>query len=136
MITKHDADLALQKAIFARLTSAMPTSRIYDIAPAGAVLPYIIVGETYGHDDSAKNLESEVVVATIHIFDKSQGLKTVKELRCTLITAITSSRLDLTPDGYYMSDVGVEYKSAYRESDDDGETNHAVVRFRFEIQKQ
>lgn len=133
MIQKHDADLVLQTAIVARLKTDITTVKIHNTVPTGEKMPYINVGESFGADTSGKVLESESVIYTIHVWDNGPGAKTAKEIRGKVIESITKSYLDLSAGGFYLSDCSIEYKDCM--TDEDGQTQHAVVRIKFEVQK-
>ncbi|ALK09503.1 DUF3168 domain-containing protein [Blastochloris viridis] len=124
------ADLALQKAIRARLTNS---TEIVGLVPAASILdrharpapdPSIILGEgqTLEGDDLAR-LQQRVVL-DLHVWKKEPSLAGVKAIAGAVRTALHSGRLALDA-GFHCGDCRVSHMRFLR--DQDGETSHAVV---------
>lgn len=126
-----NADLAVQKAIRARLvstpevTALVPAASILDRNAAPAPRPGIVLGDAQvidEGDDLARRRER--VFHTLHIWKTEPSREGVKEISAAVQTALRSLRLDLAPD-YHCVDCRVS--STRTMSDPDGETSHAVL---------
>lgn len=124
--------LALHKAQYDRLTTALPTRRIYDNLPEQVEFPYIVMGEASGRDWSDKFAAGQVVFSTIHIWSRYPGRKEAAEIQDQVLQALTSAPLDLGPsfraafNGLDMSEIIIDI---------DGTTRHGIVRIRYLIEE-
>lgn len=120
---------AVQKALFARLSS---NSHVTDLVAATSILdrnqrpapmPSIVFGEdqVIEGDDIARNTYR--VISTVHCWDKSTGLNTVKSIAGAVAMAIQSARLEI--EDAHCGDCRVSGMRFLR--DPDGEHGHGVV---------
>jgi hypothetical protein len=125
------ADLALQRAIRARLTS---TTAVTDLVPALSILdrnsrpaprPGIVLGETQEVDE-VNNLSRSMtrIYHTIHIWKTEASREGVKIIAGAVRAAIKSDRLDL---GIPYHCIDCHVSSVRSMSDPDGETSHATL---------
>jgi hypothetical protein len=124
------ADLAVQKAVRARLTA---TPAVTALVPAASILdrharpapdPSIILGE--GQCIEAGDIARAVVrvVLDLHVWKKEPGLAGVKAIAGAVRAALHSARLALDT-GFHCGDCRVSMMRYLR--DPDGETGHGVV---------
>jgi hypothetical protein len=124
------ADLALQKAIRARLvaTSAVTTlvaaTSILDINQRPAPSPSIIIGEGQAIEGDRIDRRDQHLYFDLHVWKKEAGLTGVKAIAGAVRTALHSARLTLD-SGFQCGDCRVSSMRFLR--DPDGETSHGVV---------
>lgn len=124
------ADLALQKAIRARLTSTaevtslVPASNILDRNARPAPDPSIILGEGQAVEGDRIDRSDQRLYLTLHIWKKETGLTGVKAIAGAIRSAILSV-VERQIDGYHIGDCRVSDMRFLR--DPDGETAHGVV---------
>lgn len=133
------ADLAIQKAIRARLAS---TAAVTDLVPATSILdrnerpapdPSIILGEdqmTEGDDIGRRQVR---IYSTLHVWKKQNGLVGVKAIAWAIRQALHAARLELD-NGFHAADVRVSGSRFLR--DPDGEHSHAVVTVESYVQER
>lgn len=126
------ADLAVQKAIRARLVAApavtalVPAASILDRHSRPAPDPSIVIGEgqTLEGGDIARRVQR--VVMNLHIWKKESSLAGVKAIAGATRAALQDASLRLSLDAlYHCGDCRVSAMRYLR--DPDGETSHAVV---------
>jgi hypothetical protein len=124
------ADLAVQKAIRARLTG---TAAVTDLVPAASILdrngrpvldPSIVIGEgqTVPGDDIARR--QLAISLDLHVWKKEPSLAGVKAIAGAVRMALHSARLDLDT-GFHCADCVVASIRYLRDPDD--ETSHALI---------
>lgn len=121
--------LALQKALRARLaafpavTALVPPANIGDRHGRPAAFPSIVMGEDQDVD-AELDLERRFrrVYVTLHVWDRSPALVTVKGIAAAIGQAI---RTDLALDAGRLVDI--KFASARYLRDPDGVTAHGVV---------
>jgi hypothetical protein len=124
------ADLALQKAIRARLvatsavTSLVPAASILDVNQRPAPMPSIIIGEGQSVEGDRIDRRDQRVFLDLHVWKKEPGLTGVKAIAGAIRAAIASANLP-TLDGFHFGDCRITGSRYLR--DPDGETAHAVV---------
>lgn len=123
------ADLALQKAVRARLVATMevtalvPAANILDRNARPAPDPSIVLGEGQALEGDRIDRSDQRLVLTLHVW-KEPGLTGAKAIAGTIRAALKSVNLtNLT--GYHFGDCHVTDTRYLR--DPDGETAHAVV---------
>lgn len=125
------ADLAVQKAIRARLVS---TSAVTDLVPATSILdrnstpaprPGIVIGDAQEVDEGSSLGRTRTrIFHTLHIWKTEPSREGVKIIAGAVRAAIRSARLDLGSE-YHCADWRVS--NVRTMSDPDGETSHAVM---------
>lgn len=143
MAFPDDAEWRLQKAVYARLVSELPSGvPVYDgdTVPGNSKLPYVTIGEdrfTDAPDKTADEADTEVMV---HIWC---GLKPpyVARMDAKTLIGLVSRALHRRPlDAELAAQGGAalttpvcvrEYADAFKDADPD--TWHGVVRFRISL---
>lgn len=124
------ADLALQKAIRARLvaTSAVvahvPAASILDVNQRPAPNPSIIIGEGMAMEGDRIDRRDQRVILDLHVWEKEPSLAGVKAIAGAIRVAISAPRFGAT-DGFHFADCRVTRSRFLR--DPDGETAHGIV---------
>ncbi|MEQ8267644.1 MAG: DUF3168 domain-containing protein [Parvibaculum sp.] len=121
------ADLALQKAIHARLTAdaalaALVGSRIHDNVPGDAGLPYLTLGENETRDWPG-GTEHRL---SFHVFSRGQGRAEAKLVMGAVHAALDDAALAL--DGHAL--VNLRFLDAATRRERDGATWRGTIRFR------
>jgi hypothetical protein len=126
------AGFALQKAIFAKLTSdaatlaALGGPRIYDDAPARAEFPFVTFGQSTERDWSTGTDEGYEHLVTLHVWSRARGRKETEAVIAAARQALHDQ--DLTLSGHRLINLRHEYSDVRRDSD--GATFHGIARFR------
>lgn len=126
-----DPSLELQGAIVAALKAngALPTvvgGRVYDAVPAGAVFPYITLGDGQVLPDKADCISGAEVILQVDVWSRSTGYPEVKTISKAVIV-----KLDDQPLTVPGQDIIVfEHESTRYLRDPDGLTRHAAITFR------
>lgn len=126
------AALALQQAIFSRLTTDSPTlaalggPRIYDDVPARAEFPFMTFGQSTERDWSTGTDQGFEHTITLHTWSRARGRKEAQAVIAAARDALHDQELDLT--GHRLVNLRHEYSEVRR--DTDGETFHGIARFR------
>lgn len=122
-----NADLALQKAIYARLAAdealaALVGGRIHDNAPGDVGLPYLTLGDNDTRDWPG-GTEHRL---SLHVFSRGGGRAEAK----TIIGAANAALHDaaLTLEGHAL--VNLRFLDATTRRERDGETWRGTIRFR------
>jgi hypothetical protein len=123
---------ALQTALYARLTAAMPTAHIYDDVPQGAAFPYLSLGE---HD--CINWGTNVKPGTdnyfsVHVWSQAAGWKEASDLADLVCQALDSFLLAVV--GYTRA-WDLNFLNMVRLRDPDGITRHISLQFRLKLQQ-
>lgn len=131
--------LPLQLAVLTRLTTAMPSSRIYDDPPnqpdgmPNSEFPYITIGDdTLVPWDTDGSLGVSATI-TIHVWSRKNGRKEAKDILGQLYTALNRQAANLSATGYTFIDCLHEYSEVVEEVD--GKTRHGITRFRITMEK-
>jgi hypothetical protein len=127
------ASWALQQAVFAALCASDDIKdlvddppRIFDTPPRGAAFPYIVIGDDTESDWSTATEDGSEHALAIHIWSRADGHKEAKLVADTVRDALDGAALSVT--GQALIDIRYLETTFTRESD--GETIHAVLRFR------
>lgn len=124
------ADLAVQKAIRARLISAnsvlllVPAASILDRNARPAPDPSIILGEGQAIEGDDIGRRQQRVVMDLHVWKKEPGLAGVKAIAGAVRAALHIGRIS-SDVGYHFADCRVSSMRFLR--DPDGETAHGIV---------
>jgi hypothetical protein len=126
------AGFALQQAIFAKLSSdagtlaALGGPRIYDDVPPRAEFPFVTFGQSTERDWSTGTDEGVEHVVTLHIWSRGRGRKEAE----AVVTAARDAFHDqpLVLSGHRL--INLRHDSSEARRDVDGETFHAIARFR------
>ena len=127
------ASLALQSAIYAVLTANADliaatgaTPRIYDDVPPGTAYPYVTFGQAIERDWSTGTEAGREHTVTLHVWSRASGRREVHQIGAIIRAALHDAALTLA--GHRLVNLRHEFTDARREPD--GETSHALLRFR------
>lgn len=125
------AGLALQKSVFAALTSnagltGLIGARVFDDVPPGAEYPYMTIGESSARDWSTGTDSGEEHILTLHVWSRAAGRKEVQAIMGAVRDVLHEAEIAVA--GHRLVNLRHEFTDARREPD--GETYHGVVRYR------
>jgi hypothetical protein len=127
------ASWALQQAIFATLCASDEIKdvvgdppRVFDTPPRGTAFPYIVIGDDTESDWSTATEDGSEHAIVIHVWSRADGRKEAKLVADAVRDTLDGAELSVT--GQALIDIRYLETSYTRESD--GETIHAVLRFR------
>lgn len=133
------ASWALQQAIFATLCSsdeikdvAGDPPRIFDTPPRGTAFPYIVIGDDTESDWSTATESGSEHSVVIHIWSRADSHKEAKLVSDAVRDTLDGAELNVT--GQALIDIRYLETGFTREAD--GETIHAVLRFRAVLEPQ
>lgn len=135
-------EYAIQDCIADTLKSDSPlmamVQGVYDSVPqandagAGALFPYVTIGEdTHVEWDTDTELGADVTI-TIHTWSRYRGRKEVKNIQGRIYEIL--HRANLSVSGYHL--VGIDWLQSESFMDTDGLTRHGVQTFRITIEEQ
>jgi hypothetical protein len=133
------ASWALQQAIFAVLCSnddvleaVGDPPRVFDAPPRGAAFPYIVIGDDSERDWSTATEPGSEHAIQVHVWSRANGHREAKLVAEVVRGALDGAALDVT--GLALIDIRWIETNYTRETD--GETTHAVLRFRAVMEPQ
>ncbi|MCE9650577.1 MAG: DUF3168 domain-containing protein [Parvibaculum sp.] len=126
-----DADLALQKAIYARLAddaalAAFVGARIYDNVPGDTGFPYLTLGEATVDDWSDGGAAGAEHRLAFNAYTRGGGRAEAKAIMGAVNAALHDA--DLTLDGHHL--VNLRFIAAETRREADGATWRGTIRFR------
>jgi hypothetical protein len=126
-----DADLALQKAIHARLAgdaglAALVGMRIHDNVPGDTGFPYLTLGEAQVSDWSAGEAGGAEHRLTFNAYSRGGGRAEAKSIMGAVHAALHEAALTL--EGHHL--VNLRFESAETRREADGATWRGSIRFR------
>jgi hypothetical protein len=126
-----DADLALQKAIYARLAddaalADLVGARIYDNVPGDAGFPYLTLGEATVDDWSDGEAAGAEHRLTLNAYTRGGGRAEAKTIMGGVNAALHDANLTL--DGHHL--VNLRFVAAETRREADGATWRGTIRFR------
>ncbi len=129
----------VQKAIKGALaTASVAGGRIYDRPPADPVFPYLTIGDEQvindgGSDSDQTCRDGWEVISDVHVWSRPKtGDKAV--LKQTVATVTTTIIAITSIDDFDLISINLENSNSNRGSD--GNTEHAILSFRFVIQPE
>lgn len=122
------ASLELQGAIVAALKSSPAVSslvdqKIYDIAPADAQTPYVVMGDFDEHRVDATCLKARKTYVTLHVWSASAGFMEVRQVAEAVAETLHHAPLVLTSHRL----VSLDHSRTRVMRDLDGIHLHAVI---------
>jgi len=127
------ASWALQQAIFATLCAsdaikdvAGDPPRVFDAPPRGVAFPYIVIGDDTESDWSTATETGSEHALVVHVWSRADGHREAKLVADAMRDALDGAELAVT--GQALVDIRYLETTFTRETD--GETTHAVLRFR------
>jgi len=126
-----DADLALQKALYARLAedtdlAALVAMRIYDNVPGDTGFPYLTLGDAQVEDWSAGDVMGAEHRLTFNAYTRGGGRAEAKAILGAVNAALHDA--ELTLEGHCL--VNLLFLSAETAREADGATWRGTIRFR------
>ncbi len=126
-----DADLALQKAIYAHLAAdegvaALVAARIYDNVPGDTGFPYVTLGEAFVADWSTGDAPGAEHRLAFNAYSRNGGHSEAKAILGALNAALHDT--DLVLDGFTL--VNMRFVEAETRREPDGATWRGTIRFR------
>lgn len=126
-----DADLALQKAIYARLAADAPltalvSARIHDNVPGDTDFPYLTLGETQLDDWSAGDVAGVEHRLVFNAYTRGGGRAEAKAIMGAVNAALHDAALTL--EGHHL--VNLRFLGAETRREADGATWRGTIRFR------
>lgn len=126
-----DADLALQRAIYARLIAddtlaALVGARIHDNVPGDTGFPYLTIGEARVEDWSAGAGKGSEHWLALNVFSRAGGRAEAKQVMGAVHAALHDA--DLALEGFTL--VNLRFQSAETRREPDGATWRGAIRFR------
>lgn len=126
-----DADLALQKALYARLAedaplAALVATRIYDNVPGDTGFPYLTLGEAQVEDWSAGEATGAEHRLAFNAYARGGGRAEAKAIMGAVNAALHDA--ELTLEGHRL--VNLRFLGAETRRDADGATWRGTIRFR------
>ena len=121
-----EASWPLQTSVFAALSPLVAPILVYDqVAPAGAALPYVVIGDQTSDDAGDKSQDAEAVTLTLHVFSRSSSRREVKELAAKVKRSLHNRVL--TPAGF--DPITLSWESTTDFLEEETMTKHGVIRF-------
>lgn len=127
------ASWALQCAIFAALSADAGIKsvlgdppRIFDEVPRDAAMPYLVIGGDKESDWSTSTDKGIEHALTLHIWSRARGVKESKTIAQAAREALDDAGLALT--GHTL--IGIRHQSSEYLRQTDGQTYHAIMKFR------
>ncbi|HEY4124730.1 MAG TPA: DUF3168 domain-containing protein [Rhizomicrobium sp.] len=127
------ASWALQTAIFAKLSADTSVkavlgnpSRLYDEVPRNGAMPYLVIGDDKESDWSTSTDSGTEHALVLHVWSRARGRKESKSIADVIRASLDDATL--TPAGHTLIDI--KYQSAEFLRQTDGQTYHAIIRFR------
>jgi hypothetical protein len=121
----------LQQAAYAALAgngplAAMIGERLYDHVPQEVAFPYVVVDQMQIRDWSTGTERGYEHVLMLHVWSRYEGKREIAEIADALRTVLDDAELML--DDHRLINLNHQYADLKR--DPDGETYHAIIRFR------
>ncbi len=110
----------------AALTALLGGAKVYDEPPAGAVFPYVTLGEGRVADASAGEHRTHEHQLTLHAWSRQGGHREAHLIAGAVLGALDDAGLALA--GHRLVNLRFAVADVRREAD--GRTYHALVRFR------
>lgn len=122
-----DAGLAIQQAVFARLTATPYLLTVLDAVPQDEAFPYLTLELPSAADWSATAMRGEETLVDVHAWSRYSGARECRELLAAVKEALHEAALAVAGQ-HLMLCVWVSTLGPWLDAD--GETRHAVARFR------
>jgi hypothetical protein len=133
------ASWALQQAIFATLCASDDVKnavgdppRVFDTPPRGTAFPYIVIGDDTESDWSTASEPGSEHAIQVHVWSRADGRKEAKLVADAVRDTLDGAELSVTGQAL----IDIRYLETALTRDSDGETIHAVLRFRAVLEPQ
>lgn len=127
-----DRSVELYSAIYgalvsnAALTALIGADRVYDIVPAGAACPYVVIGDETAIDRGTSQVDAQEHTITVHVWSEAASTLPCKRIQAAVRAALHEQVLPLAAGTLCL--LRCEFKETMR--DPDGVSVHGVLRFR------
>lgn len=127
-----DRSLELYAALYAALaadaalTALIGASKVFDIVPANAAAPYVVIGDETAIDAGSSLIDAQEHTITVHVWSEQPSTKQCKAIQAAVRAVLHEARLTLSAGT--LCNLRCEYKETMR--DPDGISVHGVLRFR------
>lgn len=125
----HDPSAALQKALVARLASAVPAlgGRVHDYAPATVAYPFVQFGASQAVEDDAECIDGATTTFTLHLWSRAgaRGSVECRQISDQIAAAIQDWCPDLSADGFALAQIRLTSALTARAAD--VETSHTIL---------
>lgn len=122
-MSNRDDSTELQRVLVARVKAATGLE-VYDNVPTNASFPYVTFGNITALTAASKDIRFFEYSVTLHVWDRSNGTISVRNIMSDITADIDNTTLALTgnnPAAYFQSATVIK--------DPDNITNHGVLRF-------
>lgn len=122
-MSNRDDSTELQKVLVTRVKAATGLE-VYDNVPTNASFPYVTFGNITALTAASKDVRFFEYSVTLHVWDRSNGTISVRNIMSDITADIDNTTLALTgnnPAAYFQSATVIK--------DPDNITNHGVLRF-------
>lgn len=102
------------------------TQSVCDHVPAGAVFPYIVIGDMSSRPLDTQRYQGRETTATIHSYSRAAGMKELKSIMIAVQEALHDVDFSVNDETLVLC----QEISSDNFLDSDGETRHGVQRFR------
>jgi hypothetical protein len=133
------ASWALQQAVFATLCAdggvtdvVGDPARVFDAPQRDAEFPYVVIGDDTETDWSTATDTGSAHAFAVHVWSRAGGRKEAKIVAGAVKDALDGAELSVT--GHALIDIRYLSTEFFREPD--GETTHAVLRFRAALEEE
>ena len=122
----------LQKAVYAALaadatlTTLLGGAAIHDAVPQNAIFPYVVIDQTQIRDWSTGTEPGAEHMLMLHVWSRHAGKREAYEIADAIRAALGGAMLSL--EEHRLVNLRHQYSEPKR--DEDGETQHGVLRFR------
>jgi hypothetical protein len=122
----------LQKAVYTALAADGPLlallggAHIHDAVPQRPAFPYVVIGEAQIRDWSTGTETGSEHMLMLHVWSRYGGKREAHEIADTVRAVLDGALLGL--EGNRLVNLRHQYSELKR--DEDGETQHGVLRFR------
>jgi hypothetical protein len=122
----------LQKAVYAALaadatlTTLLGGAAIHDAVPQNATFPYVVIDQTQIRDWSTGTEPGAEHMLMLHVWSRHAGKREAHEIADAIRAALGGAMLSL--EEHRLVNLRHQYSELKR--DEDGETQHGVLRFR------
>ena len=122
----------LQKAVYAALaadatlTTLLGGAAIHDAVPQNAAFPYVVIDQTQIRDWSTGTEPGAEHMLMLHVWSRHAGKREAYEIADAIRAALGGAMLSL--EEHRLVSLRHQYSELKR--DEDGETQHGVLRFR------
>lgn len=131
MLALDEVQEAVYKALVAEpRVTALAAARVYDDVPHSAegtspAMPYIVIGDQSGTEAGSSDHDAIEITITLHTWSRAPGKRETLKLLSAINTAL-HKKSHAMASGFL---VYLQYDGHETQKDQDGETNHGIIRF-------